>query len=124
MDHLTEAIYLLHAQILKALANPRRLMILDLLQAGEQSVNDLETALVLPHVNVAQHLAALRAEGLVRVRRDGSTVYYSLVSNRIAEACDLFHQFLSERMHADPVPVDPTPPTPDPEESPVFAARD
>ncbi len=124
MDHLTEAIYLLHAQILKALANPRRLMILNLLQAGEQSVNDLETALVLPHVNVAQHLAALRAEGLVRVRRDGSTVYYSLVSDRIAAACDLFHQFLSERMQADPVPAGPVPPPPAHQESPVLAAGD
>ncbi len=124
MDHLTEAIYLLHAQILKALANPRRLMIVDLLQAGEQSMDDLETALVLPHVNVAQHLAALRAEGLVRVRRQDTTVYYSLVSDRIAAACDLFHQFLSERMHADPVLPGPTPPAPRPAESPLFAARD
>lgn len=115
MDHLTEAIYLLHAQILKTLANPRRLMILDSLRAHARTVEELEAALNLPHLNVAQHLAALRAEGLVRARRDGSTVSYSLVSDRIAEACHLFHQFLSERMHADPVLG---------EERPVLAAGD
>lgn len=112
MDPLTEATYLLHAQILKTLANPRRLMVLDLLHGQERSVEDLESALSLPHVNVAQHLAALRAEGLIVARREGATVYYSLVSDLLAEACDLFHQFLTERMHPEPPPEEPSPPEP------------
>ena len=100
VDHVTEAVYLLHAQILKTLANPRRLMILDCLHSGKKTVGELEAALDLPQANVSQHLAVLRGQGLVAPRREGNTVCYSLVSEKVVEACDLFHQFLMERLRS------------------------
>jgi ArsR family transcriptional regulator, virulence genes transcriptional regulator len=101
VDQLTEAVYLLHAQILKTLANPRRLMIMDCLHSGEKSVGELEAALDLPQANVSQHLAILRGQGLVTSRREGNTICYSLVSEKVVEACDLFHEFLVERMQSN-----------------------
>lgn len=101
MDPLTEEVYVLHAQILKTLANPRRLMIMDCLHAGEKSVGEIEAAVDLPQANVSQHLAALRAQGLVVARREGNTVWYSLVSETVVKACDLFHDFLLERMRSN-----------------------
>lgn len=94
MDDYTEAIYQLHAQILKTLAQPKRLMILDCLHSGPMAVGELVESLGLPQANVSQHLAALRAEQLVTTRREGNTICYSLVSEKVVEACDLFHQFL------------------------------
>jgi ArsR family transcriptional regulator len=101
MDQLTEGVYVLHAQILKTLANPRRLMIMDCLHGGEKTVSEIEAAVDLPQANVSQHLAALRAQGLVIARRDGNTVCYSLVSETVVKACDLFHDFLMERLRSN-----------------------
>jgi DNA-binding transcriptional ArsR family regulator len=101
MDKLTEAIYVLHAEILKCLAQPRRLMILDHLRGGEKSVGELAELLGLPQPNVSQHLAALRAQDIVTTRREGNAIFYSLVDPRIVRACDICHEFLTERMKSN-----------------------
>lgn len=100
MDDHNEEVYALHAQILKTLAHPRRLMIMDALHGGPRTVGEIEQAVGLPQANVSQHLAALRAQGLVVARREGNTVWYSLVSDTVVRACDLFHDFLLERLRA------------------------
>lgn len=98
MEELEYTVYLLHAQILKSLAQPRRLMILDYLYSGEKSVGELAELLDLPQANVSQHLAILRAQDIVTTRRDGNTIFYSLVDARILQACDIFHEVLADRM--------------------------
>jgi ArsR family transcriptional regulator len=62
----------------RAFSDPTRLRILRLLQAGECCVGDLVTALELPQPGVSRHLAYLREAGLVRDRKQGLWVYYSL----------------------------------------------
>jgi ArsR family transcriptional regulator len=101
MDKLTETIYVLHAQILKCLAQPTRLMILDCLRAGEKSVGELAELLSLPQPNVSQHLAALRAQDIVATRREGNTIFYSLVNPTIVRACDICHEFLADRIKSN-----------------------
>mgnify|MGYP005843987549 CR=1 FL=1 len=98
MERHDEAAYRLRAQVLKALAQPRRLRILDLLRDGERSVGELARALEAPQANVSQHLAALRAQELVATRRQGTSVYYCLAHPEIAVACDLFHDVLLRRL--------------------------
>lgn len=74
------------AEILKALANPVRLRIIaQLAGTAEQSVGDLCDALALPQARVSQQLAALRLNGIVRVRRDQSFHYYSLAIPQMVE---------------------------------------
>lgn len=103
MDKLSESVYDLHAQIHRCLAQPKRLMILDYLQSGEKSVGELVDLLSLPQSNVSQHLASLRAHSIVATRREGTTVNYSLPDPRIVQACDIFHEFLCDRMKANRV---------------------
>jgi DNA-binding transcriptional ArsR family regulator len=98
VDQFSQAIYLLHAQILKTLAHPRRLMILDCLHAGERSVGELAETLDLPQAVVSQHLAILRSQDVVTTRREGNVIFYSLMNSKIVQACDIFHEFLAERM--------------------------
>jgi len=93
-------VYQLHAQILRALAHPKRLMILDYLHSGEKSVGHLAEQLGLPQANISQHLAALRTREIVTSRREGNTIFYSLVDPKIVQACDMFHEFLAERMRS------------------------
>ena len=69
------------SNFLKALAHESRLIILCILAEGEKSVSELEHELDLRQPTVSQHLARLRADGLVSTRRDGKIIYYSLASD-------------------------------------------
>lgn len=66
------------ATLLRALANERRLMILCALTGGEQCVGVLERRIGISQSALSQHLAVLRQTGVVKTRRDGLTIYYSL----------------------------------------------
>jgi DNA-binding transcriptional ArsR family regulator len=64
--------------LLKAMANPARLMVLCQLAEGEKSVGELESVVKLSQSALSQHLALLRSRGLVKPRREGQTIFYSL----------------------------------------------
>lgn len=68
------------AELLSAISNPRRLMILCKLMEHEMSVNALSEALHLGQSALSQHLAKLRHAGIVDGRRDGQTIYYRVIS--------------------------------------------
>ena len=87
----------LHASVCKGLADPKRLLIINALRDGDMAVGELCTALDLPQANVSQHLAILRDKGLVRTRREGQFVYYSLTSRKIIEAMDLLREAMAEQ---------------------------
>lgn len=82
------------AQLLKLLANDQRLTVLCRLSGGEMSVTQLGEYVSLTQSALSQHLAKLRAEGLVATRREAQTIYYRL-SDPIAERligvlCELY----------------------------------
>ena len=70
----------------RALADPKRLCVLESLAAGELSVSDLSGRVGCQVPNMSQHLAVLRSAGLVESRREGSTIYYRLTDPRVLEA--------------------------------------
>ena len=74
------------AVIGRAMADPKRLCVLDSLSDGELSVSELSIRVRCQVPNMSQHLAVLRSAGLVSSRRDGSTVYYRLADVRVLEA--------------------------------------
>jgi len=71
------------AQLLAAMANPRRLLILCHLLERERSVSDLAGIVGLEQSPLSQHLSRLRALGLVKTRRDGQTIFYRLASEPV-----------------------------------------
>ncbi len=73
------------SELLKALANPHRLMIICQLSASERSVGELAAFLGIRDSTVSQHLALLRKDGLVAARRDGQTIWYSISSEPARE---------------------------------------
>ena len=75
-----------YAAVGRALADPKRLCVLESLAVGELSVSDLSTKVGCQVPNMSQHLAVLRSAGLVQSRRDGSTVLYRLADVRVLEA--------------------------------------
>lgn len=98
MDKLKSEIDLLHARICKALASPNRIMILYTLAEHAYNVSELAEAIELPQSTVSRHLTVLRERRLVVANREGQSVYYSLVDNRILEALDLLRAVLAERL--------------------------
>jgi DNA-binding transcriptional ArsR family regulator len=66
------------SDFLKALAHENRLLLLCLLSERERSVTELEELLSLRQPAVSQQLARLRLDGIVKTRRNGKTIYYSL----------------------------------------------
>ncbi len=86
----------LHERVCKAIADPKRLLIINALRDVELSVGDLAESLGLSQSNASQHLAVLRERGVVTTRRSGTTVYYSLRSDKILQAIDLMREFLVE----------------------------
>lgn len=96
-------IYELHARICKAIADPKRLLIINELRDGPRSVGEVANALSLPQPNVSQHLSVLRDRGIVSTRRAGTNIFYDLTSTKVVEAVDLLRQFMAEQF---PIPED------------------
>ena len=78
-----------YAAIGRALADPKRLCVLESLAIGELSVSDLSVRVGCQVPNMSQHLAVLRRAGLVASRRDGNTILYRLADPRVLEAYHL-----------------------------------
>ena len=88
----TDAARVRAAAIARALADPKRLCVVERLAEGERSVSDLSRDIGCQVPNMSQHLSVLRAAGLVASRRDGSTMFYRLVDDRILDAYRLLQQ--------------------------------
>ncbi|MBU2607138.1 MAG: metalloregulator ArsR/SmtB family transcription factor [Alphaproteobacteria bacterium] len=74
------------AGLLRSMANPHRLMILCRLGDTEMSVGELREGTALSQSSLSQHLGVLRQEGLVRTRRQGQSIFYSIAdpaANRV-----------------------------------------
>lgn len=69
------------SNLLSAMCNEKRLLLLCRLVGAERSVNELTDLLGSPQSTISQHLALLRREGFVRARREGQTQYYSLAGD-------------------------------------------
>ncbi|MGX1307763.1 DNA-binding transcriptional ArsR family regulator [Amorphus suaedae] len=73
------------ATLLAALANEKRLLVLCLLLGGELSVTTLADEVGLSQSAMSQHLAKMRALGLVAGRRDAQTIYYHIASDELRQ---------------------------------------
>lgn len=82
------------AELLKLLANDQRLIILCRLSADEMAVSELGEYVNLTQSALSQHLAKLRAHGLVATRREGQNVYYRLANptarKLVGALCELY----------------------------------
>lgn len=105
-------------RIAKAIANPHRLEMVDLLAQGERSVEELAKEASLSIANASQHLQALREAHLVTARKEGLRVYYrladptvfqlvqiirDLAERQLAEVGRIVNSYLTERKSMEPV---------------------
>jgi DNA-binding transcriptional ArsR family regulator len=82
------------AKYFRALGDPTRLRVLELLSDGERSVGELVARLGLPQPQVSNHLACLRWCGFVDTRREHRTIHYRLADDRVREIISVGRQLL------------------------------
>ena len=87
------------AELFKTLGEPTRLRILDVLAGGERCVHEITEALTLEQSAVSHQLRILRDRGLVRGRREGRHVYYTLHDDHVREVITVAAEHLG---HAHP----------------------
>jgi len=93
-----KTLFELQAEVCKTLSSPKRLEILSVLKDGEKSVGELVDILGVPKANVSQHLAVMRHKGILKSRRDGVNIYYSLANPKVIKACTLMKEVLTEQL--------------------------
>ncbi|MEJ1935132.1 metalloregulator ArsR/SmtB family transcription factor [Nostoc sp. NIES-2111] len=82
------------ADLLRALSHPHRIRIIHELRNGPMDVNGLQNILGISHARVSQYLSALKQHHIVKERRDGRHVFYSLKAEGIAQWLHDGMQFL------------------------------
>jgi len=85
------------AQLMTAMANPKRLLILCNLLEQERSVSELARIVGLEQSPLSQHLSKLRALGLVKTRRDGQTIFYRLASEPVTRVLTVLYDVYCRR---------------------------
>jgi ArsR family transcriptional regulator len=103
LTNMYQEVFQLHADLLKALAQPRRLEIVNLLQNQELSVTEIQDMLALPQANLSQHLQVLRKQGVVVDRREGKQIFYRLAHKNFRKANDLLRDVLIEKYEKTPL---------------------
>jgi ArsR family transcriptional regulator len=96
----------LEADLIRVLAHPKRLMIVDLLGRGPNTVSEIATRLEMSLQNTSQHLRVMKDRGIVRAHRAGREVRYALVSPVLAESCRLVRRALLAETRGSSVPFD------------------
>lgn len=93
---VSRPLYQAKAEFFKTLGHPARIRVLELLSGRERAVSELLPEVGVEATSLSQQLAVLRRAGLVVSRKDGSSVYYSLTTPRVAELLTVARGILTE----------------------------
>jgi ArsR family transcriptional regulator len=85
------------AELLKAVAHPTRIAILEILRPGEECVCRICPALEGSQPNTSKHLGVLKKAGILESRQEGTMTFYRVVDTRVYEILDLADQMLKRR---------------------------
>lgn len=92
---MSRPLYQLKAEFFKTLGHPARIRVLELLSQREHAVAEMLPEVGIEPANLSQQLAVLRRMGLVTTRKEGSSVYYSLISPQVAELLAVAREILT-----------------------------
>jgi ArsR family transcriptional regulator len=95
---MSKDLYEIHADICKTLGNAKRIRILDALQNGELTVNELADIVDISPANISQHLGTMRQKGILTSRREGVNIFYKISNPKVSKACALMREVLIEEL--------------------------
>ncbi|MEW5720813.1 MAG: metalloregulator ArsR/SmtB family transcription factor [Chloroflexota bacterium] len=91
------SIFDLQAEMCKTMGNAARLQIVHSLRERPKRVSDIVEDTALAQAKVSQHLAVLRAYGIVATKREGKDVIYRIANPKLTRVCDLMREVLAEQ---------------------------
>lgn len=91
------SIFDMQAELCKTMGNAARLQIVHVLREGPKRVSEIVEATGLAQAKVSQHLAILRAYGVVSTKRKGRDVIYRIANPKLVRVCDLMREVLAEQ---------------------------
>jgi len=94
-----KTLYTLHSNIFKALANPIRIEIIDILNNKEMSFRELQEATGVLKSNLSQHLTVLITKRILIQRKEGLNAFYKLSTIKVAKACQIMREVLVENIN-------------------------
>jgi len=101
-NDLEKRIFELHARVCKTFSHPKRLEIIELLRnEKEMGVSEIAEKLDITKANVSQHLALMRQQNIVKTRRKGIAILYSLANPKILVAYDALRKALKDQLETD-----------------------
>jgi ArsR family transcriptional regulator len=86
------------AEFFRALAHPVRIRILEALTRGELAVNEIQRQLSLEQSLISQQLSILRTKNIVTARKSGTTVYYALRDQKLADLLDVAREIFNNQL--------------------------
>ena len=95
---MSDALRRFKAGIFQALAHPTRIAIVQLLRDGEVPAGRIFEQLNVEQANASQHLAVLRAKGIVSNRKEGNQVFYSLRDPLLIEVLDIMRRYFQAHL--------------------------
>ncbi|MEI8337535.1 MAG: metalloregulator ArsR/SmtB family transcription factor [bacterium] len=95
---LPKETYQKNAKFYKILSNPKRLEVLNLLKSGEMGVEELLDITKIPKENLSQHLSILKEHHLVRNRREGLYIFYTITDKRIVDSCKVLQDLRNRKI--------------------------
>ena len=95
---MKKRVFEFHAQFCKTFSHPKRLEILCLLKDGELTVGNITEKLGTSKANVSQHLTIMRMARILKTRREGVNIYYTVANKKLAQACSLMQDALKGLM--------------------------
>ena len=80
------------ADTLKAVSHPARLRIIEMLEKGERSVTEIQDGLGITQSLTSQHLSNMRMRGVLKFRKNGNMVYYSIANPDVVKVIHCIRQ--------------------------------
>lgn len=93
-----QPIHRVKADFFRTLGHPARVRILELLRGGESTVGELQAELEIDSSGASQHLGAMRRQGLLESRRDGTSVYYRVRDPRVFQLLETARQLIGSHL--------------------------
>ncbi len=97
-EHLKQKVYERQAMVLKALGQPTRLQILNLLKDGERCVCEIFPAINQEQANVSKHLSILKQAGILDSRKDGLRIIYRIKNPEVLTLLKGVSRMLKDQM--------------------------
>lgn len=86
------------AEFFRTLGHPVRVRVLELLKGGEMTVGDLQGELGIDSSGASQHLSAMRRQGILESRKEGTSVYYRVRDPRIFQMLESARQVIGSHL--------------------------